>query len=95
MIFSDPDENRRSKAAIDQDQGRDSASGPAAAVAQPADPKRVEDLTALRDMVIYVRNELLRLDSAGFWPIAAVPELLEDEIADATGLSRRRPKSRN
>lgn len=95
MVFADLDENGRNRAAIDREQGKDSASGRAARSAEPADPKRVEDLTALRDMVIYIRQELLRLDSAGFWPIAGVPELLEDEIASATGLSRPRPKSRN
>lgn len=42
--------------------------------------EKVADLEALQTMATYMRGELMRLESGGFWLVASLPKILEEEI---------------
>ncbi len=45
--------------------------------------EKVADLEALQTMATYMRGELMRLGSGGFWLVASLPKILEEEIVAA------------
>lgn len=58
-------------------------------ISQGADPRDnlISDLEALQGMAIYMRSELQQAGSCGFWLVAALPKLLQEEI-DRARMSR-------